>query len=449
MRNLFTLLLLLTLGSTLVAQGESVALRVGKIVQPDGRTMENATVLVENGRISAVGGADLELPFDVLLREFPEATLFPGFCEVHTSSGTDRSNENVPVAPFLDVKDSIDPVAYFYEDELRGGTIAIGVIPGNNCVIGGLGRVVAPAGMTVEAMTLSADMGMKIAFGPKSRWNRGAQLAELREAIENLNQSLKKLGKDLVEKGAREADLRSVDEEVEEKQDDGDSLDSAGGYIRYGDDFEGKELISEEDVSETNRGLVDILNGDHRLWLWTPKPTDIAHARDWLDTHGLGDNAVFVVTPEAWKAASQLKEAGQPVVLSGGLWHIERDPITWEEKKTFAPKAFLDAGVAVAISSNKSRLGPDRLAYQAATCVREGMSRREAMAAVTSLPAAAWGMGDRMGRIAPGRDGSFVLLDGDPLDIRSRVLGVWVKGSRVYDRATDERLKRLEEGRQK
>ncbi|HJM40256.1 MAG TPA: amidohydrolase family protein [Planctomycetota bacterium] len=449
MRTLSTLFLSLTLSVSLFAQGESVALRVGKIVQPDGRTMENATVLVENGRISAVGGVDLELPFDVLLREFPDATLFPGFCEVQTSSGTDRANENVPVAPFLNVKDSIDPVAYFYEDELRGGTVAIGVIPGNNCVIGGLGRVVAPSGMTVEAMTLSSDMGMKIAFGPKSRWNRGAQLAELRESIDNLNRDLKKLGKGLVEKGARESDLRSVDEEVEEKQDDGDSLDNAGGYIRFGEDYEGKELISEEDVSETQRGLVDILNGDHRLWLWTPTPTDIVHARAWLANHGLEDSAVFVVTAQAWKAASELKEAGRPVALSGGLWHIERDPMTWEEKKTFAPKAFLDAGVAVAISSNKSRLGPDRLAYQAATCVREGMSRREAMAAVTSLPAAAWGLGDRIGRIAEGRDGSFVLLDGDPLDIRSRVLGVWVKGARVYDRSTDERLQRLEEGRQK
>ena len=168
MRTLSTLFLSLTLSVSLFAQGESVALRVGKIVQPDGRTMENATVLVENGRISAVGGVDLELPFDVLLREFPDATLFPGFCEVQTSSGTDRANENVPVAPFLNVKDSIDPVAYFYEDELRGGTVAIGVIPGNNCVIGGLGRVVAPSGMTVEAMTLSSDMGMKIAFARSS-----------------------------------------------------------------------------------------------------------------------------------------------------------------------------------------------------------------------------------------------------------------------------------------
>ena len=44
-------------------------------------------------------------------------------------------------------------------------------------------------------------------------------------------------------------------------------------------------------------------------------------------------------------------------------------------------------------------------------------------------------------------DGTFVLLDSDPLSAQSLVLEVWVRGESVYDRAKDQRLQRLLEGR--
>ena len=74
------------------------------------------------------------------------------------------------------------------------------------------------------------------------------------------------------------------------------------------------------------------------------------------------------------------------------------------------------------------------------------MPRNAAIAAVTTTVASAWGLEDSLGKIAPGFDGSFVLFDGAPLAQTSKVLGVWVRGARVYDRTTDERLQRLEEG---
>ena len=448
MRSLLPFITPFVLTATLVAQ-DSIALRVGKVITNDGQVLTDATVLVEQGRITQIGDASMELPFEVLLREFPDGILFSGFYEAHTSSGTDRANENVPIAPFLDVKDSIDPVAFFYEDELRGGTVALGVIPGNNCVIGGRGRVVAPYGRTIEEMTLSASMGMKIAIGPKSRWSRAAQLAELREATGNLTRTLQVKGQALLDEQARTESLQAIDEAPEDAGDDADAFDSQGGYIRFGDDFPGKELISEEDVDSTLHGLVDVLNGDERLWLWAPEPTDVLHAISWAASHGLEKQAVYVVTSSAWKVAEELSATEQPVVLSGGMWHVETDSVSEKETKTFAPTVLADAGVTLSLGTNKNRLGPDRLAYIAATCVREGMSYESALAAVTTNPAAAWGLGDELGKIAIGYEGNFVLLDGEPLDLATKVLGVWIRGNRVYDRADDGRLERLETGASK
>ena len=141
-----------------------------------------------------------------------------------------------------------------------------------------------------------------------------------------------------------------------------------------------------------------------------------------------------------------LAEAGRPVVLSGGLFHVETDPVTRKENETFAPKVFADAGLTFAISPQEGQLGPDQLGYQAAVCVSEGLSRDQALRLVTTGPAACWGLSDRLGKLASGCDGTFVVLDGDPLSATTKVLEVWSRGERVYERANDERLQRLMEG---
>jgi imidazolonepropionase-like amidohydrolase len=444
-RSLFPALALGLLAAPALAQDGAVAVRAGKVIAGPGQIIENGTVIVQNGRIVAVGGADLEVPFDVLLREYPNGVLFAGFAETHTSNGLDRPNENVPVAPFLNVADSIDPVSFFFEDELRGGVTALGVIPGNNTVIGGLGQIVAPFGMTVEEMSLGDSMGMKIAIGPRFGWSRSAQMAELREAESSLNDALRRKGQALLDEDAAQADALKAGDEPAEDKGDGDSLDSAGGYVRYGDDFPGKGLISEEDLDDSERGMVNILNGDLRLWLSCPTATDVAHGLRWAKEHGL-ENVVYVVSADAHKAADMLADANAMVALEGGLESVEIDPVSGKEKRTFAPKVFAEKGITFSIGSEKNRMGPDRLGYQAALCMREGMSAGDALALVTSNPAKLWGLEGQVGTLVEGALGNFTLMSGDPLAADSQVLHVWLRGNEVYDRANDQRLQRLLEG---
>lgn len=428
------------------AQEGNIAVRAGKVITPSGKIIENGTVVVQGGRIVAVGGPDIEVPFDTMLREYPDGVLFSGFTEAHTSNGMDRANENVPVAPFLNVADSIDPVSFYFEDELRGGTTAIGVIPGNNCVIGGRGAVVAPIGRTVEEMALSTKMGMKIAIGPKWGWSRSTQLAELREAESKLNDSLRRLGQRLLDEQADEADAAKAGEEAADKKEDHDDLDSAGGFIRFGEDFPGKDLISEENLNDPDRGMCDILNGSVRIFLACPDATDVMHGIRWVTERGLIHHTVFVIEAGAVKAAEMLAKSGRPVALTGGLYHVEVDPITRKEKRTFVPKVFADLGVDITIGSEKGRMGPDRLAYQAATCVREGVPKAVALSMVTSNAGEVWGMEGKIGVLKEGAIGNMVVMSGDPLSLQSKVLKVWIAGNEVYDRDNDERLQRLLEG---
>jgi imidazolonepropionase-like amidohydrolase len=449
MRIASPLLALLLTSAALAAQDGSVAVRVGKAALADGTIVENATLVIQDGRVTALGGADLEVPFDVLLHEHPEAWIFPGFLEAHSSGGLDRANENIPIAPFLDVRDSIDPVSFFFEDALRQGTVAIGVIPGNETVIGGRGRVLAPFGMTVEQMTLAPNMGMKMAFGPKRGWSRSAQLSELREAVATLDRSLAELGQRILDGDAVKSDKERLltAEEKKGAKEDKEEWSRVEGVVRYGKDFPGKAKISNLDLDDAQLGLVRILNGEERLWVWAPTATDVMHAKKWLEENNLLGTTVFVVTSAAWKATDLLAGAGAGVVIDGDPWHVERDPVTWKEVRTFAPTKFQEAGILFALSSDPGRVGPDRLSYQAALCIREGMPRAAALAAVTSTPAKLWGLQNRLASFEAGADGTFLLLDGDPLGAGTHVLEAWIRGEKVYDRATDQRLQRLLDGR--
>lgn len=77
------------------------------------------------------------------------------------------------------------------------------------------------------------------------------------------------------------------------------------------------------------------------------------------------------------------------------------------------------------------------LVHQATLAVKEGMDREEALRAITVNPAKIMGLADRVGALRPGLDGDVVVWSGDPLDVMSRALEVFVGGVGVY-RYSDE-----------
>ena len=127
---------------------------------------------------------------DAEVFEAPGLVAFPGMVETCISGGMDRPNESVDVTPFLDVNDSIDPVNFFYEDMRRAGVTTLNIQQGDDTVVAGRGMTVKPYGMTVEAMMVRPQSGIKISVAPKRGKSRAVQLMILRNAFADLRRAL-------------------------------------------------------------------------------------------------------------------------------------------------------------------------------------------------------------------------------------------------------------------
>lgn len=420
--------------------GDKYAVKAGTVITMNGDPISNGVIVIEGGRIAAVGGADdVKIPWDAVVLDVPELTAFPGFVEAHTSNGMDRPNENVDVAPFLDIRDSIDPVNFYFEDSLRWGITTINVQHGSDCVIGGVGMVVEPHGMTVEELLVRPASGTKMCASPKDGKSRATQAQALRGAFRDLRRHLEELvqeKRDGLDYAHREALYQGRDLTGERAK--GRAMTGAAWTV------EGLELVPRGEIDEKQEPLLDIVEGNMPVWFECAQPMDVRVALEIARDNGFLENTTLVLGPACWKAADEIAAAGVPVVLGETLVHTERDPVTEEDVETFVPGVFEEKGIPFALSSRSSTT--ESLWFQAALCVAHGMTREEALAAVTTAPAAMLGLEDRVGSLKPGADGNVVLFSGDPLSVTSFVEYVVLGGELVYDRSKDVRTRHLLEG---
>jgi imidazolonepropionase-like amidohydrolase len=130
---------------------------------------------------------------------------------------------------------------------------------------------------------------------------------------------------------------------------------------------------------------------------------------------------------ESYKIADELAKRGVIVVV-GPLM------ITYDDKGNLINLAdfLVKKGVEVNIMTDADVVQQEFLRFQAGIAVKYGMDPAEALKAITINPAKLIGMEGRIGSIEAGKDADLVIFDGDPFDIRSRVLKVYIDGKLVY-----------------
>jgi imidazolonepropionase-like amidohydrolase len=129
---------------------------------------------------------------------------------------------------------------------------------------------------------------------------------------------------------------------------------------------------------------------------------------------------------EAWLVADEISAARVPVLIDPQA-DLPRSFETLSARLDNAAR-LQRAGVVIAIkgSKNFNSLRPVRL--NAGTAVAYGLTREQALAAITINPARIWGIADRIGSLEVGKNADVVLWNGDPLEILSYPLRVFIGG---------------------
>jgi imidazolonepropionase-like amidohydrolase len=385
-----------------------VAITGGRVVPVTAEAVENGTVLVQDGRIAAVG-RDVAIPAGARVIDAGGSWVLPGFIDAHAHvgvyeeaegwAGLDVNEMTEPVTAHVRALDAINPADLGFRDAISGGVLAVNVNPGSGNPIGGQSVALKCWGRTVDQMVLRQPSGMKSALGenPKRVYGDQHKMPSTR------------LGTAAVIRSAL-VDAANYQQQLDYEQ----SRPAA----------ERKPV--ERDLKLEALGLV--LRREIPWRQHCHRADDIATA---LRIAGeFGYELVIDHGTEAHLLADILAARGIPVIIGPLL--TSRSKVELRNRSIANPGKLARAGVTIAITTDHPVVPVSLLSHQAALSVKEGLDRDTALRALTINPARITGMDGRLGSIEPGKDADLAIWSGDPLDVFSRVQRAFIGGTEIY-----------------
>jgi imidazolonepropionase-like amidohydrolase len=366
------------------------------------------TVVVEDGRIVALG-PDVEVPEGAEVVDAGGRWLLPGLIDAHVHlgvweegegwAGQDTNEMTDPVMAAARALDGINPREQGFDDALAGGITSVNINPGSGNPIGGLTVAVKTYGRYVDEMVLRSPSGLKAALGENPKRVYGDQK---KTPSTRLGVAL------ILRKAFTEA--RNYQQKAQRSE------EPAEGHL-------------------VNQALVQVLNREIPWRQHCHRADDIATAIRIAEEFGY--QLVLDHGTESYLVADLVAEKGVPVLY--GPLIVSRSKVEVRERTPQAPGILDRAGVKVSIITDHPVVPIEHLITQVALAVKEGMDRDAALRAVTINPAEVMGVADRVGSLAVGKDADLVLWSGDPLELASRVLRVWIDGREVYTYDEEQR----------
>ena len=361
-----------------------------------GGVIERGTVVVRDGKIAAVG-ASVPVPADAVRIDAAGKIVTPGLFDprsrfgiVEVSGVRETRDDAVKGKEFtasLDVAPAINP-----------GSMLIPV----NRIAGVTAAAVAPS--TTEGGTIVAGRGAVISLGPGDHW--------LRKDPAALYVTLGETGSQLAG-GSRAAAILYLREALE------DARDYLAHRASYDEARRRPYRLGRLDLA----AFEPVLKREIPIVVSVQRASDIeaalALARDF------GVSLVIDGGAEAWMVAGDLAKAGVPVVLNPLVdlpWAFEGLGATLENAARLAR-----AGVSIAFETGDSH-NARNMTQLAGNAVAAGLPYEQALAAITVNPARIYGMANP---IEPGRRADLVVWSGDPLEVTSAPVQVFIAGEKI------------------
>lgn len=363
--------------------------------------IEKGSIVFEEkkGKIKKVG-KNIRIPKNCKVVNGDGKVVMPGMIDAHCHLGAfeegeghpglDINEKTDPVTPHLRIIDSINPFDLGFNDAIRAGITTVNISPGSSNVICGQQAAIKTGGSKiVDNLIIKSPTGIKMALGenPKKVYEKKDETPSTRMGTAGT--------------------IRKTLFEVK-------------NYI--------KRLEKEENIERNFKyeSLIPLLNKKIPARVHAHRADDIITGVRISKEYGF-DLYVEHCT-EGHKIADFLSKNNIPTVVGPSLTSRSKREL---KERTFKTAGILSKkGVKVSITSDAPVVPIQYLPLMAAYAVREGMKEVEALKSITINPAEICGIDNKVGSLETGKDADLIILDGEPLELKSKVEKVFINGKR-------------------
>jgi imidazolonepropionase-like amidohydrolase len=410
------------------AQDKPIAYAIthAKIFTVNGAPIDDGTIVIRDGKISAVG-VNVEIPAGSQTIDGKGLQIYPGLfdsitqmglSEISAVSATVDSSETGAFNPDAVAAEAILPSSQHILVTRAAGITEVLAVPasggfdsgGASGILGGQASAIRLAGWTINDMLLKKSVVMVL------NWPK----------IETQSFDFSTFA--IKHKPYSEA-KQEYDKQVTELT---DWLDRARHYalaVGHGGraDFQ-RDLKLE--------ALIPVTRGELPVLVFADKARDIRNAVEFCDKQKL--KMILAGGSEAYKVKDLLRSKAISVILRPTLTDPTDEDDPYDRLLT-QPAELSAAGVRFAFGSFDNSFAR-RLGQQAANAVSHGLPYDEALKAVTLYPAQIFNLADQVGSLETGRAANIIVTTGDPLELTTDVRYLFINGQLT---STDNKQKSL------
>jgi imidazolonepropionase-like amidohydrolase len=390
-----------------------VAIRNATILTVTKGTIPNGTVVLQNGKIAAVG-TNVQIPAGAEIVDGTGKFVSPGIIDCHSHIANDAINEGtVAVSSMVGMQDVLDPTDPNIYRDLAGGTTTSNILHGSANPLGGKTIVIKlrwGVSKPDDLIFQGALPGIKFALGENVTEKRG------QTRTPPVRFPTTRQGVDYV--------IRDAFTRAKAYQADWAAYNKAKAA--------GQDVLAPKRDLQLD-ALVEVLEGKR-----------LVHAHSYVQSEilmliRLADEMGFKITTfqhvlEGYKVAKEIAAHGAGASTFSDWWGYKMEAA---DAIPYNATLMMKKGVVVSINSDDAEQAR-RLNMEAAKAVRYGgATDDEALAMVTINPAKQLKIDARVGSIEAGKDADVVIWNHHPLSTAAIVERSYIDGIAYYDRAKD------------
>ena len=408
--------------TTASAQAAAVVLKGGKLLTISHGTIENGVLVMQNGKITAVGAASaVKIPAGASIVDVTGMTVYPGLIDSETRLGiteisadamtNDMGERSDEIMPHMHVADAFHAESLLIPvTRLNGITNAI-VAPEIDDTLPGQDAFIQLAGKSADEMLLVRDIALPLNFTGQQRRNesfdsskypstRMGMAAQLRQAMIDAQDYAKKWSD-------YEKKVAAPEKDSKDKDKDGKKPDQPKRDLRL-------------------EALLPYLEGKKPIVLAAEESNDVETAVRLAKEFHLK----FVLNRISHSQAvlDQIAALKVPVIV-GPIYNLPKNNERYDTVYRL-PGELYKRGVKIAFASYDAH-NSRNLPYAAGYAVAWGLPYDEALKAITLNAAEIWGVADSLGSLDSGKTANVVVANGDPLDVKTDVKRVFIQGQEI------------------